>query len=199
MNVPTITMEPAEAKEKLKAYRRELHHQADATYQAAADGYKALADGFTLIDINQAITTGGYFVNGFPKLAIARADQKAVRCQLNRSEVRFDCTNYGRRWAAGLEVVISDEAVSNVAGWKWTRVPMVPAEVKGQLRGLRRSLKWSTYHILWEVERWYDRNPIEPPVDPYLLKHCGGSLYAVLAEWDLTELERSVMRQLVGR
>lgn len=199
MNVPTITMEPAEAKEKLKAYRRELHHQADATYQAAADGYKALADGLPLIDINHAIAAGGYFADGFPCLAIARADQKAVRCDFNRGEVRFDCTAYGRNRAASLRLVIRDEAAPNPTSWKWTRVPMVPAEVKGQLRDQRRSLKWSTYHILWEVERWYDRNPIEPPVDPFLLKHCGGSLYAVLAEWDLTELERSVMRQLVDR
>lgn len=29
--------------------------------------------------------------------------------------------------------------------------------------------------------------------DPALLKHIGGDLYAVLATWDLTELERSVL------
>ena len=198
MNVPAITMEPEQAKAKLKAYRTELHHEADANYQAAAAGYKALADGLPLIDINQAIAAGGYFADGFPRLAIARADQNSVRCLMNRGEIRFDCTQYGRRRAAGLLVVTRDEAAPNPTSWKWTRVPMVPAEVKGQLRSQRRSLKWSTYHILWEVERWYDRDPIEPPVDPYLLRHCGGSLYAVLAEWDLTELERSVMRQLVG-
>jgi len=199
MNVPTMTMDPAKAKARLKAYRAELHHEADATYQAAADGYKALAAGLPLIDINQAIAAGGYFPNGYPQLAIARADQKSVRCHVDRGQIEFDCTRYGTYWAAGLRVFANDEYAKRQAGSKWTRVPMVPPEVKSQLRRERRSLRWSKYHILWEVERWYDRDPIEPPVDPYLLKHCGGSLYAVLAEWDLTELERSVMRQLVGR
>lgn len=31
-----------------------------------------------------------------------------------------------------------------------------------------------------------------PPGDPLLLKHLAGTLYAVLAVWDLTELERAV-------
>ncbi|OWK42111.1 hypothetical protein FRUB_04189 [Fimbriiglobus ruber] len=49
--------------------------------------------------------------------------------------------------------------------------------------------------ILWEVEQWADhRLDVAPDIDPYLLKHITGSLYAVIAEWDLTELERSILR-----
>lgn len=33
----------------------------------------------------------------------------------------------------------------------------------------------------------------EAPVDPALLKHIGGDLYAVVATWDLTDLERAVL------
>src|SRR5438046_3023240 len=32
-----------------------------------------------------------------------------------------------------------------------------------------------------------------PPEDPALLKHIGGDLYAVVAVWNLTELERAVL------
>jgi hypothetical protein len=32
-----------------------------------------------------------------------------------------------------------------------------------------------------------------PDRDPYLLRHVGGALYAVLAAWDLTDLERAIM------
>lgn len=32
-----------------------------------------------------------------------------------------------------------------------------------------------------------------PPVDPFLLKHLGGTLYVVLAQWDLTPLEQAVL------
>lgn len=45
--------------------------------------------------------------------------------------------------------------------------------------------------ILWEVDRWIP----EPPRDPFLLKHIGAGLYAILAAWELTEIERAVMRQ----
>lgn len=72
-----------------------------------------------------------------------------------------------------------------------TMAPLVPADVRpatGQLRD---------WHVLWEVEAWHDSpQTMTPPRDPYLLRYIGGSLWAVLAEWDLTELERAVMRDL---
>jgi hypothetical protein len=45
------------------------------------------------------------------------------------------------------------------------------------------------YVTLFEVDQW---EPV-PPTDPALLKHIAGDLYAVLAVWDLTELERAVI------
>jgi hypothetical protein len=64
-------------------------------------------------------------------------------------------------------------------------VPLIPPWA-------RPKAKLSNYHILWEAD-WTD-----VPVDPALLKHLGGPLYVVLAVWDLTEVERSVLslRQL---
>jgi hypothetical protein len=47
------------------------------------------------------------------------------------------------------------------------------------------------YATLFEVEEWAP-DPTAP-ADPALLKHIGGDLYAVLAVWDLSELERSVL------
>lgn len=32
-----------------------------------------------------------------------------------------------------------------------------------------------------------------PPTDPFLLRHLGGTLYVVLAQWDLTPLEKAVL------
>jgi hypothetical protein len=60
-------------------------------------------------------------------------------------------------------------------------VPIVPPQY-------RPKFKLSNYHILWEAD-WK-----RVPVDPILLKHLGGSLYAVLASWDLTEIEQAVLR-----
>lgn len=65
-------------------------------------------------------------------------------------------------------------------------VPIVPPELMPQ-RSLAACL------TLWEAEDWTWRRQPAPPGDPALLQHIGGDLYAVLATWDLTELERCVL------
>lgn len=37
------------------------------------------------------------------------------------------------------------------------------------------------------------------PADPLLLKHITGRLFAVVAQWDLTEIERAIMNAAMGR
>lgn len=69
-------------------------------------------------------------------------------------------------------------------------VPMVPADAREEAGNPQLSKCW----ILWEVERWADKRiGAVPDRDPFLLKHVGGELYAILAAWDLTDLERAVM------
>jgi hypothetical protein len=66
-------------------------------------------------------------------------------------------------------------------------VPMVPPTVKTH-HALQK------LHVLWEVEQWADqRIRAEADRDPYLLRFVGGDLWVVLGEWELTEVERSVM------
>lgn len=60
-------------------------------------------------------------------------------------------------------------------------VPLIPPNLR-PARALVR------YVILFEAE-W---EPV-PPTDPLLLRHLHGDLYAVLAAWDLTPLERAVL------
>lgn len=67
-------------------------------------------------------------------------------------------------------------------------VPIVPADVRETVTGPLRD-----YHILWEVEQWHDQPLVTPPTDPYLIRHIGGSLWSVEAEWDLTDLEKAVI------
>jgi hypothetical protein len=63
-----------------------------------------------------------------------------------------------------------------------TLVPIVPPQ-------LRPKHDLANYHTFWEVEHW----TLCPPRDPMLLRHLGGWLYAVLAVWDLTPVERAVL------
>ena len=65
-------------------------------------------------------------------------------------------------------------------------VPLVPPRL--------RPKDLSKYYILWEAE-W---DPLAP-VDPFLLKRLTNRFFAVVAEWDLTPLERAVIEGTRGR
>ena len=64
-------------------------------------------------------------------------------------------------------------------------VPLIPPRFRPSNNDLHR------YHILWDVQGAWEA---EPPKDPFLLSRIHGDLFAVLAVWDLTELERAVLK-----
>jgi hypothetical protein len=203
-------MDPAEAQRKLDAYREFLtdRHSGKVEHEfgAAARAYAELAKGTPLIDPAEAIRSCGWRADGRPALAIARADQTRVHFQLERSARRWD-PNTGRwsgpwapmEWrfhaaksrndrqrAGDLTFRVSDvtteppvEPRSGTA-----MVPLVPPEAYPP-----RGLDLAKHFILWEVESW----DLAPPVDPMLLRHIGGNLWAVVAQWDLTEVERMII------
>lgn len=201
MNVTTITMEPAVAREKLKAYRASRHKDAEEQYRQCAEGYQALAAGTPLLNLDDVFRNVLVDENGRPKLAIARADRREVGFFWGpeQDSAWFDCSkDFQARsfvWRSTLAVSVAMGRTHGLKDGRWDRrvagytlIPMVPADIRpkhGQLRNL---------HILWEVEQWSDK-PVRSraPSDPMLLKHIGGALYAVLAEWDLTPLERAIL------
>src|SRR5436189_3389380 len=79
MNVPTITMDPDAALEKVAAWLQEKHADQAVVKQQCIKGYEALAEGKKLVQLDVAIRGGGFHASGFPKLAIARADRREVR------------------------------------------------------------------------------------------------------------------------
>jgi hypothetical protein len=171
-------------------------------------GYEALAEGKTLVHLDGAIRGGGFHASGFPKLAIARADRAKVRFTWDSTAnlARYDARAH--YWGGpqsrgnpgtlvrtidmlrqpGVTRARRDGSTFFISLAGWAQVPLLPAEhrpEKGQLRD---------WFILWEVDQWFaDPDPVQPDHDPMLLEHVAGQLYAVLAEWDLTELERAVM------
>ena len=200
MNVTTITMPVDAAKAKLKAFRSNTHRDAEQMYAEAAKAYEALAEGTPLISLSAAFRTAGFYDNMRPRLAIARADRREVRFTWRAMETtaEFFCGTPVRRAGPTLTRTVDlgrrhdREALPppnrETTIRSYALVPMVPADVRpptGQLKD------WFT---LWEVERWYDRpKHMEAPVDPMLLKHIGGDLYAVLAQWGLTAVERLIL------
>jgi hypothetical protein len=207
MDVDLIRMDPKEAREQLREYRTSLHRRADVEYEAVAKGLEALADGTPILSLSAAIVGGGFDAEMRPRLAVARWD---------RREVKFDWTPYSNAgafnavWDSRGQHLFTGGTVSvdfgrrhglttlgadNKRYGKWITayalVPMIPAGVRLSVPGLAASKR---HFILWEVEHWSEQpKTAQPPRDPYLLRHLHGDAYAVVAEWNLTELERLVM------
>lgn len=210
MDVTTIQMDPAEAQEKLDHYKDVLqnrHSQAiEREYEAIVKGYEALAKGTPLINARESIRNAGWRPDGRPVLAICRADQRQCVWSPERTARRYDTERhqYYGNWAPmtwdfrgvkerwdrqrsdslhfRVEDVKAEPPVEPKRGS--AMVPMVPAGVI-PAGGLDFKKHW----VLWEVEKWDSA----PPVDPMLLKPIGGDLYAVIAQWDLTEIERAII------
>lgn len=194
MNVSVFTMDKAQAEKKLLAYRTQLKKRANAEYELAVKAYEIVAKGQAILNIVDAFQQTGLGEDLRPKLAIARADRPEVKVTVRASERRLVfSTTEKSEWSYSGDLLIRvpfQYAPEQREVWRsgFALVPMIPADVRpaaGQDKD---------YFILWEVEKWADRSLTSPaPRDPYLLKHIAGELYAVVAEWDLTELEQAIM------
>lgn len=198
MNVATITISREEALRKAKAYLADKHADTRQVYQQLARAYEKLAEGTTLIDLDATIRNGGFDEKMRPRLAVAPADRNEVRFLWRPHETwaTFDAHKgplYSPRLERRVElqqlhgrrVAMSDGSSYASQIEAYALVPLVPADVRpatGQLR------------------QWHARpKHLTPPRDPLLLSHLGGSLYAVLAQWDLTDLERAVLSGAMGQ
>lgn len=185
MNVETITMPKRTAQRRLQEYRESTQAGANLEYEAAARGYRALARGKALVDLAQVWQRCPFDEQGLPKLALARADHRTIEFSwhhwMNDTIGTFSAptrpwwqvdAQFGRR-----PTTIPKNRVSTI-------VPLIPPSLAPARTTVRK------HFILWEVESWTN----EPPVDPYLLTHLAGSLYVIEGAWDLTELERAIIR-----
>jgi len=198
MNVATIEMPFDEALAKVAAYRKSLKRRADEEYEACLAGYKALADGKRLVHLSEAIRSGGFDDQMRPRLAVARADRRLIRFQWYEGTVAVFDGNQGRgrqfpQYRIEIDMRRGHGRTTPQGMWAWidayAMVPLIPAQVRRAKPGDLRELV-----ILWEVERWHERRRlVQPDKDPMLLKQVHGEFYAVVAEWELTDLERAVM------
>jgi hypothetical protein len=197
MNVAQIKMPAAEARKRFDEYTEALaSREATAEDTAALLGYKALADGKDVLDLFQVFRDTPADAQGRPRLAVARAhwprvalrrepDGRATWVRLQGSADWADF--YGRaawhrriRFPAGTLHASARPAATTNGRDLSAIVPTIPPPVRPP-RALHR------YVILWEAD-WQ-----VAPVDPLLLRHLAGPLYVMLASWDLTELERSIL------
>jgi hypothetical protein len=194
-------MDPAEAREKLEEYQARRRRKGDVEAERAELAFRELAKGTPLLILSDVILHAPRDAKGRPRLAIARADRAQVhyfrRDWSNGPRLVFDATAAKGGGPSSdtltLEIALEGDRATWPGGSGYSLVPMVPPAVRGN-----RAL--SQHFVLWEVEAWADsRIGAQPDIDPYLLSRVDADLYAVVGEWELTEVERAVMRGRAGR
>lgn len=188
MNLTTIEMPVEEAKERLREYEEALRDQRTAEDEGIAMAYRAAARGMPVIQLSRCIEAGGFFDNGLPKLAIARANATTCWVRVRSGE---DALVYAdKQFAENRGSLVGTHTVRVPVPIEWrkwasgsTVVPLIPPKHRP------KRTRISNFHILWEVEEWTR----VPPVDPALIRHIRGDLWSVVATWDLTEIERAVL------
>lgn len=145
--------------------------------------YRAISKGRVVISLRDAIVRGGIDLLGRPRLAIMRADQAFVQCDIWHSD-RVIFTNEHRSKAAEwhFEIPWPNRAKYSKDWNLRALLPRIPPQYRPEPD------KLSGYHILWEAD-W-----TAIPRDPYLLKRIGKDAFVVVAAWDLSEVELSVLR-----
>jgi hypothetical protein len=180
----------AEAHAKWREYRTALKVHKQQYLSELSSAYYQLSRGRKVLDLEESMKLAGMNAEGLPQLAITRADQRIVYLNCRAlGEFYFERqSSKVRSWSQLTVIAVRGGVITSDWGKHAFKrysaaVPLIPPQFlpKGQLDG---------YHILWEVETWTP----EPPRDPILLKQISENLFAVMAQWDLTELERSVMR-----
>ena len=185
-----------------KEYLELLKNRDDEGAKVLKQAYYHASKGRKIIDIYQAIQNSGLNKEGWPQLAICRADgteccfrRRAKGAGIFHHEPLSGWDNGNRNSVLLPESCFMDLPVSDhwdrAKDQRYATIPTIPAKYYPQ-GTLER------YYILWEVEQWHEKSQIPiPPIDPFLLKRLSPNLFVVLAEWDLTPLERAVIKGAV--
>jgi hypothetical protein len=192
MNLPTIEVTEEEATAKLAEYEKMLATERTAEDEAIAQAYRAARRGLPVIRLTEAMRLGDYFDSGLPRMAIAGATWTECHVTWSSDDLLFSEQHWPRNQGAlvgraTVRVPMREVSIPTNRNWRTGQamIPLVPPRHRPKLSRLRHC------HILWEVDAWN----LQPPKDPALLRHIRGDLWAVLAVWDLTELERAVLAQ----
>lgn len=216
MELSTIEVAKDEARARVAEYREAIREKRADEDEQIMRAYRELAKGTPLIRLTEAIVAGGTVMRTgagwregrrsdidieLPAIAVARADGKFAwsdGIKPNGSLTilgKRTVSTMNRRHRISLPAGTFPEAereepFRSHLGWGMegahfnALIPPVPPL-------LRPKHHLRNYHVLFEAD--WQRAPGPPPGDPALLKHVGGDLYAVLAVWDLTEVERAVL------
>ena len=198
MQIEQHSLSQEKAKELWKEYREAIkQNKSDKFLQDMKKVYNQLKCGRKVVDINTIVERGGITKNFEPKIAIALASSKNVHCTYRASgKVLYqNSLGYFRNM---IDIETAQETLPQLPiehqekDWNnrpdgkkrlTAPVPQIPAS-------LRPKGKLKNYYVLCEVDKWKP----EPPTDPFLLRRLTPNMFVVLAAWNLTDLEKAVMK-----
>lgn len=162
-----------------RAYQTEMDREIERTY-------RLIAQGKVVIQARESIRVAGLGADGYPKLALCRADSRLCTLEIfTNGECRMyaDHSGWNAPRADSKRVMLPPGTFPHRTSHGRAKgiVPLIPVH-------LRPRTALESYHILWEAE-W--KRVV--PRDPYLLRHIGGDMWLVVAAWDLTDVERAAM------
>lgn len=202
MELQPLKVDYSKARESLRQYLSIRKENRTAEDVAVIRSTKAILAGKKVIRLADAVRNGGIDTRGLPRIAVSRADDIYVRCRSRGTtcdmiglKQRGDWVSDGGRgsWDARINQVNPRGFHFKLSGRFQDRteavalVPTIPPAFRVAESATER------FYILFEAV-W---DPT-PPTDPALLSPLGGGLFAVVAEWDLTDVERAVLADSRG-
>jgi len=199
MNVPTLEIDRNVAADRAREYSefaatmRESREREE--FLELAQLHAAAARGRKLILLDAVMTSAPRDAKGRPLLAIARSDRRRLKYTAYSSVDQFSTDYHPRRGRGSPSSRFEFPRHPSInPGHRdgYALVPLVPPAVRmggnGQPYNLQRCF------TLWEVVEWSDREvDVTPDQDPYLLRAITRDVYAIVGEWELTELEQAVL------
>jgi hypothetical protein len=196
MQVKTIEMDKKKARERylvylnaIKAKKGDIDARHRKEMEVLKKTYRQLSLGSKVLDINDVMCRAGCNHEGHPRLAIGRPNKKWCRFERWGDRCSFHSMDdsRGNTWRVTVRNTVRFPSSffpgDNISGGDTiaAMIPNVPPEFQPE-KNLHQ------YHLLWEPV-WQR----VAPEDPILLKHLGGPMYLVCAQWDLTDIERAVL------
>jgi hypothetical protein len=217
MNIETIKLDPRIARIHYNDYRKRcranrdqrrarIAEEQDAWSKAQAakvtrleledqellKAYGALCRGQQLLDVVQTVRKAGIDDKlKLPRLAICRANFEKVSF-ITGDRARTEPSPYQSAQRGEEHSIIPASAYpAEVLNNEWRKAQRLPTSVTALVPAVPAPLRpddISKYFILWEAE-WDAR----APVDPLLLSRVNRTMFAVVAQWDLTPLEQRIL------
>jgi hypothetical protein len=207
MNVKTLEVEQPFAAERYQEYLKATNRTVED--EQCKRVYRAIARGNRVVNLCEAMRLAGTDHLYRPRLAIARVSNLRTTVDFTwwrKTPVFGDRWTAQRPWGDPEEGIFQGRIV--LPEWTFPRnehgslgttadkqnireihaaIPIIPPKL--------RPKHSQRYHILWEVDNWIaGSGSPEHSRDPLLLKHLSSWFFVIVAEWDLTEVERQVFR-----